>query len=78
MGLRPPVSLDMGLLGFQVRPVSGPEIANFEGLSGPKPLQNASKMVGRFAPQHFGLVLKRLKAVYISKSAISGPETGRL
>ena len=40
----------MGLLGFQARPVSGPEIADFGG-------QN-----GREAPHHFELVLDRIKA----------------
>ena len=53
----------MGLLGFQIRPVSGPEIADFGGLNGPKSLQNPSKMVGRFAPHHFGWVLKRFRSV---------------
>ena len=52
----------MGLSGFQIRPVSGPEVADLEGLSGPL-IQNPSKMAGRFAPHHFGWVLKRFRAV---------------
>ncbi len=36
----------MGLSGFLIRPVSGPEIADLGGLSDPKPLRNPSKMVG--------------------------------
>lgn len=39
------VGLDMGLLGLQIRPASGPDIADFGGLHGPKPLRSPSKMV---------------------------------
>ena len=53
----------MGLLGFQIRPVSGPEIVDVWNLNDPQPLQNPSKMVGHFVPHHFGLVLKRFRAV---------------
>ncbi len=52
----------MGLSGFEIRPVSGPEIADLGDLNGPKPLRNPSKMVGRFAPHHFGWALKRFRA----------------
>ena len=41
----------MGLSGFQIRPVSGPEIADLGGLNGPNPLQNPSQMVGSEVPQ---------------------------
>jgi len=43
----------MGLLGFQIRPVSGPEIVDLEGLNGPKPVQNPLKVVGLEVPHHF-------------------------
>jgi len=36
----PGVGLEIGLLGFQNRPVSGPEIVDFCGLDGPKQAQN--------------------------------------
>ncbi len=38
--------LEMELSGFQIRPISGPVLADFEGLDGPKPLQNPSKLIG--------------------------------
>ncbi len=57
------VGLEMGLLGFQIRPVSAREFADVRRLNGPKPLQHPSKMVGREAPHHFGWVLKRFRAV---------------
>jgi hypothetical protein len=59
----------MGSSGFQIQPVSGPEIADVGGLNGLKPLANPSKMVGRFAPHHFGWVLKRFRVVKTSKIA---------
>jgi hypothetical protein len=43
----------MGLLGFQIRPVSGPDIADFGGLRRPKPLRNPSNMMGREAAPPF-------------------------
>jgi len=55
--------LEMGLLGFQNRPVSGPETFNFCDLNGPNPVQNPFKMVGREAPHHFEWVLDRVRAV---------------
>ena len=57
----------MGLLGFQNKPVSEPEIVDFGGLNGPKPVRNPFKMVGRFAPRHFELVLDRFRAVWTTK-----------
>ncbi len=48
----------MGLSGFQIRLVSGPEIADVGGLDGPKPLQNQSKMVGHEAPHQFGWIVE--------------------
>ena len=47
----------MGLVGFQIRPVSGLEVVDFGGLNGFSPAQNPLKEVGRFAPHHFKLVL---------------------
>jgi len=35
----------MGLFGFQIRPVSGPEIVDFWGLNGPEPAQNPLEVV---------------------------------
>jgi len=43
----------MGLLGFQIRPVSGPGIVDVRALNGPKPVQNPFKVVGHEAPHHF-------------------------
>jgi hypothetical protein len=40
----------MGLSGFQIRPLPGPELADLGALRGPKPLQNPSKMVGAAPP----------------------------
>jgi hypothetical protein len=40
----------MELFCFQIRPVSGPEMADFGGLDGPNPVQNLSKLAGCFAP----------------------------
>ena len=53
----------MGLLGFQNRPVSGPEIVDLGILNGPKLVQNLFKVVGHEAPHHFEWVLDRLRAV---------------
>ncbi len=57
----------MGLVGFQIWPVSGPEILDGTGLNGPKLLQHPSEIVGREAAHHFGLVLKPLRAVQTRK-----------
>ena len=46
---RAQVGLGMGLLSFQNRPASGPEIIDLCGLNGPKPVQHPYKMVGREA-----------------------------
>ena len=59
-------SLDMGLFGFQTRPVSGPEIVGFGGLNGLNPIKNQVKAVTGLGPfKH-------------QKSTISGPETRRI
>ncbi len=57
------VGLEMGLTGSRTQVVCGPEITKFWGLDGPQPLQNPSKMVGRFVPHHFGYVLKRFRTI---------------
>ena len=62
-GFKPSVGLEMGLFGFQFRPVSGPEIVDFGGLNGPIPVQSPFKVVGREAPNHFKWLLNRFKAV---------------
>ena len=43
----------MGLLGFQIRPVSGLEIVDLGGLNGLKAVQNQFKDVWCEAPHHF-------------------------
>ena len=67
----------MGLLGFQNRPVSGPEIVDFCGLNGPRPVQNPFKMVGREALHHFEWFWIDLGPLREQSSTIFGPETGR-
>jgi len=57
----------MGLFGFQIRPVSGPEIVDFWGLNGPEPAQNPLEVVEREAPHHFKWVGDRFGAVYTTK-----------
>jgi len=57
----------MGLFGFQIRPISGPEILDFRCLHGPKPVQNPIKEAGCFVPHHINWVLGRFRAVKTSK-----------
>ncbi len=71
------VGLEMGC-DFRIRLVSGPEIANFGSLNDPTPLRNPSKMVGRFAPSILDGFRSGLGPLRSPKSAVSGPETGRI
>ena len=57
----------MGLFGFRIRPVSGPEIVDFGGLNGLNPVQNPRKEVGREVPHHFSWVLGLVRAVWTHK-----------
>ena len=69
------VGLDMGLLGFQIRPVPGPETFDLGDLNGPKPVQNTLKVVGHKPPHHFSGCWTGLGPLRPPKSTISDPET---
>ena len=57
----------MGLFGFQIRPLFGPEGVDFGDPNGPKPVPNPLKVAGRFAPHNFKWVLDRFRAVCTPK-----------